>query len=118
MKGVLNRKLLVTLIAVLVVALSCALFVSCKANLYLVSAEYDAGGGTVELRDGKGNVAEKIEEGATVTVKVTPNDGYEVTAFKVTARISKRTKTARIRIRLRRIPYSALRLPLKVLQRL
>ncbi len=45
MKGVLNRKLLVTLIAVLVVALSCALFVSCKANLYLVSAEYDAGGG-------------------------------------------------------------------------
>lgn len=83
MKGVLNRKLLVTLIAVLVVALSCALFVSCKANLYLVSAEYDAGGGTVELRDGKGNVAEKIEEGATVTVKVTPNDGYEVTAFKV-----------------------------------
>ncbi len=83
MKGVLNRKLLVTLIAVLVVALSCALFVSCKANLYLVSAEYDAGAATVELRDGKGNVAEKIEEGATVTVKVTPNDGYEVTAFKV-----------------------------------
>lgn len=45
MKGVLNRKLLVTLIAVLVVALSCALFVSCKANVYLVSAEYDAGRG-------------------------------------------------------------------------